>query len=145
MKIEFVSWCDLCGQTGARQLEAFPAARLLARIGEVFPFARIARVQVRKNPWNRTMLSFIAERAVVPQAILLDGPADAERFVPLLDQLPRRRQSLVLQFLRVVAAHPRLRHAGEINLSLHRVAAALRHDAERRAADFGFAETARRR
>src|SRR4029079_15061314 len=69
--------------------------------------------------------------------------ADAEVEIPDLRVGARRREAAVLQFLRVVAADHAPGDAGRIEAALDAVAARLRHDVQRRPADFGFAQAAR--
>src|SRR5581483_10142977 len=86
---------------------AFRALHLAAGIRNVQRLARIAGVQVGIDAGDGSILPFVADRAVVPETILLDRTADAERVVPLLQQLARRGEAGRPQRVAVVAAdHP---------------------------------------
>jgi hypothetical protein len=92
MEVDLVPGRDLRRQADARHLEAFRTSSLLRQIGQVLPLVGIAGIQVREYAGNRSVLAFIPVRHVVPQPIPLDGSADSERFVPLLEQLSGCRQ-----------------------------------------------------
>src|SRR5207342_545460 len=88
--------------------------------------------------------SFLARVEEIPDAILLDGAADAAREIPQLQEIARRAQAAGFQVVRVVAADHPAGHAREVGVPLDGVAAGLRNDVHDGPANFGFTETARR-
>src|SRR4029077_10843702 len=112
--VELVARSGLERQANAGELEALGPLRLLRRVREIGEFRRIAGVQVRIDPRNRPVLSFIAQRAVVPQTISLDRSADAACVVPLLEEFSGNGEAGDL--LIVVADHAAA-HTGQINLA----------------------------
>src|SRR6185369_12546150 len=89
---------------------------------------------------NRLPASFLARVHEVPDAVLDDRTANAAVDVPQLEQFARGAQTRGSQFVGVVAANERVANTGCIDSSAHGVAARLRHDVHRRAADLGLTE-----
>ena len=75
------------------------------------------------------MLTFVTGRHAISETILDDRPPDAEREIPLFEQLAGCSQARSLQLIAVVAVNHALRHAGKIDIAADGVASAFRDDA----------------
>ena len=144
IEIEFVSRLRLQRETDGTDRPALGALCLSTRIGFVQKLRRIAGVLIGIDAGDGSVLALSACGEVKPQLVLSDGPAETAGHIPQLEQLAGRRQAGGFQRVAVIAAHHPAAHAGPVEGALDRIAAGLRHDTQRRAADLRFAEAAGR-
>src|SRR5215216_2022293 len=89
------------------------------------------------------MRPLVTQIQEVPQALLPDRPADAAGEVPQLQQSPGHPETCGAEFGRVIVIDEALANPRDVDRSLDRVAAGLRHDAESRTGDLCLAEASR--
>src|SRR4029453_19199100 len=102
--VQLVSWGQLRGEAEIRVVPR-PVAEGLARgVRFVSPGVRVSRVLVEVDVGDVLRVPLRAGAQEEPQSVLPNRPAERATVVVVLDQRRGRRQSGVLQFLRIIAA-----------------------------------------